>query len=103
MATLSRDPQAQGNVPVEEENVSTIHDLLIARAADRVQNPLLCFPRSERGTIDYDEFTGEDIDRMVDHAAKYYLSSGLGPVGLASYRAFLCRYAKYTIAASKQP
>lgn len=70
-----------GNIPVEEEDILLSDDLLRLRAADKTQIPLLCFPKSERGTVDYEDFTGRDIDRFVDQAAKYYLRCGLQPVG----------------------
>ena len=73
-----------GNTPLELEDFLTADDLLRARAADKTQTPLLCFPRTERGVIDYEGFTGSDIDRFVDHAAKYYLRHGLQPVGFDS-------------------
>jgi len=73
--------QTQGSVAVEREDLMIADDLLIARARDRNQVPLLCFPRSEQGTTEYDKFTGKDIDRMVDHAAKHLLSHGLRCVG----------------------
>ena len=63
-----------------EENFLISDDLLQARAADKHQVQLFCFPRSERGIIDYEGYTGKDIDRFVDHAAKYYMHCGLQPV-----------------------
>ena len=70
-----------GNLPVEEEDLVICDDLLRLRAADREQVPLLCFPKSERGTVDYEQFTGREIYGFVDHAAKYYMRCGLEPVG----------------------
>lgn len=67
------------NTHVEEEDLIIFDDLLRLRAADKTQVPLLCFPRSERGSVDYDEFTGRDIDRFVDQAAKYYMRCKLHP------------------------
>ena len=72
-----------GNTPLELEDFLIADDLLRARASDKIQTPLLCFPRSERGVIDYEGFTGSDIDRFVDHAAKYYFMHGLQPVSFA--------------------
>ncbi|KAI4149890.1 MAG: hypothetical protein L6R39_002393 [Caloplaca ligustica] len=54
-----------------------IDDLFKARANDRIQKPLLAFPRSERGVSDFELFSGQDLDRFVEHAAKYYLQAGL--------------------------
>ena len=74
--------RAHDNTPVAEEDILITDDLLHARAKDKNQTPLICFPRSERGVIDFDEFTGEDLDRMVDHAARYYIQSGLKAVSI---------------------
>ena len=82
--TATTDDAPLGNTPLELENFVVADDLLQARASDKIQTPLLCFPRLERGVIDYEGFTGSDIDRFVDHAAKYYLTQGLQPVGFAS-------------------
>ena len=73
---------SRGNTPLDLQDFLIADDLLRARAADKIQTPLLCFPRTERSVIDYEGFTGSDIDRFVDHAAKYYLRHGLQPVGL---------------------
>ena len=78
------DDASLGNKPLEMEDFVIADDLLRARAADKIQTPLLCFPRTERGLIDYEAFTGSDIDRFVDHAVKYYLMHGLQPVSFAS-------------------
>ena len=75
------DYVASGNAPLEEEDMILADDLLRLRAADKTQIPLLRFPRSERDIVDYEDFTGKDIDRFVDHAAKYYIRCGLQPVG----------------------
>ena len=75
------DSMISGNIPVEEEDLVICDDLLRLRAADKEQVPLLCFPKSERSTVDYEQFTGKEIYRFVDHAAKYYMKCGLEPVG----------------------
>lgn len=80
MASVT-DYSTNGNTPVKEEDIILSDDLLRLRAADKVQMPLLCFPKSERGTVDYENFTGKDIDRFVDQAAEYYMRCGLQPVG----------------------
>ena len=75
------DDSMNGNIPLEEEDMILSDDLIRLRAADNKQMPLLCFPKSKRGTVDYEKFTGRDIDRFVDQAAKYYMRCGLRPVG----------------------
>lgn len=78
------DDSMNCNIPVEKEDIILSDDLVRLRAADKTQVPLLCFPKSERGTVDYEKFTGRDIDRFVDQAAKYYMRCGLRPVGQPS-------------------
>lgn len=70
-----------GNIPVQEEDIILSDDLLRLRGADKIQVPLLYFPKSERDIVNYEEFNGKDIDRLVDQAAKYYMKCGLHPVG----------------------
>ncbi len=57
-----------------------LDDLIRQRAADSDQTPLLAFPKFERGITDYEKFTGQDLDRFIDQAAKYYVRCGLEPV-----------------------
>lgn len=57
-----------------------VDDLLRARARDEDQVPLLYFAEGERNVTDFEHFTGKDLDRFVDHAAKFYISKGLKPV-----------------------
>ena len=58
-----------------------LDDLIRQRAADSDQIALLAFPKSERGITDYEELTGQRLDQFIDQAAKYYVCSGLRPVG----------------------
>ena len=78
---VTADSMISGNIPVEEEDLVICDDLLRLRATDKEQVPLLCFPRSERGPVEYEQFTGREIYRFVDHAAKHYMRCGLEPVG----------------------
>ena len=86
------DDSMNGNIPLEEEDIILSDDLVRLRAADKKQVPLLCFPRSEKGTVDYEEFTGRDIDRFVDQAAKYYMRCGLRSVGGPERQTLLCEH-----------
>lgn len=61
-----------------------IDDLFRARAKDKVQKPLIAFPKSERSASDFEYFTARDLDRFVEHAAEHYLGLGLKLVGLAA-------------------
>lgn len=61
-----------------------IDDLFKVRAQDKVQKPLIAFPKSERSVSDFEYFTGRDLDRFVEHAARHYLGLGLKLVGFAT-------------------
>ncbi|KAL8958002.1 MAG: hypothetical protein Q9193_004858, partial [Seirophora villosa] len=54
-----------------------IDDLFKARARDKIQTPLIAFPKSKRGISDFEFFTGQDLDRFIEHAARYYSQAGL--------------------------
>ena len=85
-ATTDLSPHAPWEPSMAENDWLIVDDLLKARAADKVQIPLLCFPRSERGITDYAKYTGRDLDRMIDHAVDHYIDLGLRPVsGLARF------------------
>ena len=83
------DCLANGNTPMEKEDIILLDDLLRLRAADKTQLPLLCFPKSERDIIDYEGLSGRDIDRFVDQAAKYYMRCGLQPVSEPPWQTLL--------------
>ncbi|KAL8694896.1 MAG: hypothetical protein Q9218_000560 [Villophora microphyllina] len=54
-----------------------IDDVFKARAKDKIQTPLIAFPKSERGASDFEFFTGQDLDRIIEHAARHYMRAGL--------------------------
>ena len=57
-----------------------VDDLIRWRALDEDQVPLLYFAKGERSATDFEQFNGKDLDRFVDHAAKFYINKGLKPV-----------------------
>lgn len=61
-----------------------IDDVFKARAKDKVQRPSIAFPKSERGAGDFEFFTGQDLDRIIEHAARYYTNARLTVVSEAS-------------------
>ena len=60
-----------------------LDDLFRLRAADPVQVSLLGFPKSEKGTKDFECLTGQDLNRFVDRAAKHYKESELQAVSFS--------------------
>lgn len=57
-----------------------LDDVFKLRAADKIQIPLVAFPRSERAVTDFEYHTGQDMDRYVDLAAKYYTEANIKAV-----------------------
>ncbi|KAL8778824.1 MAG: hypothetical protein Q9194_001781 [Teloschistes cf. exilis] len=54
-----------------------IDDVFKSRAKDNIQTPLIAFPKSERGAGDFEFFTGQDLDRIIEHAARHYMNTKL--------------------------
>lgn len=63
----------------------TIDGLLKSHAAEQEQTPLICYPRA--GASDFEEFNGQEIDRLTDAAVQYYLHNGLEPADPAAEKA----------------
>ncbi|KAL8663293.1 MAG: hypothetical protein Q9168_008120 [Polycauliona sp. 1 TL-2023] len=67
-----------GNAPEEHlGDFTLLDDLFKIRAKDRIQKPLIAFPKSHRGISDFEYFTGRDLDRYVENAAGHYLGMEL--------------------------
>ena len=58
----------------------TFDEVIGSRALDDVQVPLIAYPKSKLGITDYEFFTGKQLDRLVDGAAKSLINSGLKPL-----------------------
>ena len=43
----------------------------------KIQVPIIAYPKSKLGITDYEFFTGKQLDRLVDGAAKALINSGL--------------------------
>ncbi|KAK6834999.1 hypothetical protein PG987_009693 [Apiospora arundinis] len=55
----------------------TIDDLIRVRARDKVQSPILGYPRYQSKPTDYEYFTGKNLDRMVDETCHLLVRDGL--------------------------
>ncbi|KAI9730859.1 MAG: putative NRPS-like protein biosynthetic cluster [Cirrosporium novae-zelandiae] len=64
---------------IEKKPIYTIDDLLCDRASDEEQVPLVAYPKSKHGLIDYEHFTPKDLDRFTDHSAKKLMQNGIAP------------------------
>ncbi len=57
-----------------------LDDVFRLRAADKVQIPLVAFPKSDRAVPEFEYLTAQDLDRFIDLAAKYYTEAKLKAV-----------------------
>ncbi|CBF86773.1 uncharacterized protein ANIA_10297 [Aspergillus nidulans FGSC A4] len=60
--------------------LNTLDDLIRLRAADAVQEPILAYPKSLDAAVEYEYFTGEDLNCMIDHAVCGLVEAGFKPV-----------------------
>ena len=72
-----------------------LDDVFKLRAADKIQNPLIAFPKSDRAVAEFEYFTGQDIDRFIDMAAKHYQEAKLRAVSFPDIVFMIRIYANY--------
>lgn len=61
-------------------DLKVLDDIIRHRAADKPPAPILGYPRYDDSVDDFEQFTGQQLDRFVDAACKHYLASGLKAV-----------------------
>lgn len=66
--------------PYKESALNTLDELIRRRALDSDQYPLIAYPKTRLGVDDYELFTGKDLNKLVDGAAKHLIKSGFPPV-----------------------
>jgi hypothetical protein len=64
----------------DERTMYTFDDIIRQRAIDEDQSPLIAYPKTKLGVTDYELFTGEHLNRLVDGAAKALIKTGIPPV-----------------------
>ena len=74
-----------------------LDDVFKLRAADKIQIPLLAFPKSERAVAEFEYFTGQDMDRFIDVAAKHYQEVNLKAVSFPGIVSMIQLHANNTI------
>ncbi|KAL9602180.1 MAG: hypothetical protein Q9219_002044 [cf. Caloplaca sp. 3 TL-2023] len=74
---LQVDNNGNGGLDDDLGEFLLIDDLFKARAKDKIQKPLIAFPKSERGVSDFEFFNGRDLDRFIENAARHYGQVGL--------------------------
>lgn len=78
MAHLSYERVQQ--LYTEFGDLKVLDDVIRHRAADDPPVPILGYPRLEQSVDDYELFTGKTLDRYIDAAVRYFISSGFEPV-----------------------
>lgn len=64
-------------------NFEYLDDLFRLRAADEIQVPLLAFPTTDVAAAGHFEFfSGQDLNRFADQAARHYASSNIEVVSV---------------------
>ncbi|KAI2635716.1 acetyl-CoA synthetase-like protein [Hypomontagnella submonticulosa] len=58
-------------------DLKVLDDIIRHRAADEPPVPILGYPRYDDSVDDFEQFTGQQLDRFVDATCKHYLASGL--------------------------
>ena len=58
----------------------TFDELLLKRAADVDQCPLIAYPKTQHGVDDYELINGSQLNRWVDGAVAALMKEGVEPV-----------------------
>lgn len=58
----------------------TFDSIIRQRGIDNPQVALLAYPATKAGVSDYELFTGEHLNRLIDGACKAFLERGFEPV-----------------------
>jgi hypothetical protein len=77
-ATTSPVPAAAA--PPKEIPFKTFDEVLLQRAADDDQSPLVAYPKTKQGVDDYELFTGAQLNQLVDGAVRALLADGVEAV-----------------------
>lgn len=79
-ATTSKEYASAIPAPKAVDDIFyTIDDFIRQLAAHQDQVPLLAYPVIGQGLSTYEQFTGQDIDRFTDAAARAFVRSGFDP------------------------
>jgi hypothetical protein len=71
---------ATANPHLKEIPFRTFEEVLLQRAVDDDQSPLIAYPRTQHGVDDYELFTGAQLNRLVDGAVRALLGEGVEAV-----------------------
>lgn len=69
-----------GQPVLKPKTIYTFDQVIRERGSDEDQSPLIAYPNFKLGVTDYELFTGRQLDRLVDGAAKALLRAGVRPL-----------------------
>lgn len=102
MGDITPQPSAASSVTVpattsshlKEIPFKTFDELLLQRAVDADQSPLIAYPATKHGVGDYELFTGAQLNRLVDGAVRSLLGEGVEAVVRTTQCSFLIKIKK---------
>jgi hypothetical protein len=66
--------------PLKPRTIYTFDDVILERADDVEQVPLIAYPKSRLGITDYELISGKLLNTLIDGAVKAYIRAGVQPV-----------------------
>jgi hypothetical protein len=98
MGDITPQPSAASSVPatttsshLKEIPFKTFDEVLLQRAVDADQTPLIAYPATKHGVGDYELFTGAQLNRLVDGAVRSLLGEGVEAVVRTTQCSFLTK------------
>lgn len=65
--------------------LNVLDDVIRHRASDRIQYPILAYPKYENDPASYSYYTGKQLDAMIDQAAAKLVSDGFQQVRISLF------------------
>lgn len=90
MGDITPLPSSSTSIPATTPHLKEIpfkifDEVLLQRAVDEDQSPLIAYPRTKHGVDDYELFTGSQLNQLVDGAVNALLGKGVEAVVRTTY------------------
>lgn len=79
MLNMSRSSTISHVSVSDPSSLSFVDDLLQACAFEDTPSPLVAFPASDKGTIEFQTYTARELTRSVDAVVGHFIGQGLEP------------------------
>lgn len=73
-------PLSANVAPPNDVPFKIFDDVLLQRAVDDDQSPLIAYPKTKHGVDNYELFTGTQLNQLVDGAVRALLAEGVEAV-----------------------